>query len=242
MNVSSDSFPPGGGGVLPSNTASFPETGPATAGMAIEPTVGGAYSHAWNILKQDFWSLLLVGFIAWLLVGIVPNIFARVGGGAQAISALYQILVGTPISFGAAYAWLRAVRGLKPEVGDLFAPFQRNYVSCVLAGLLLEIVIVVGFILLIIPGIILAVRLAFVPFLVIDEGRGPVEALLESWRRTSGYGWTLFGAFLLGIVIVIVGLILLIVGSIPATMLIYLAFASLYAAITARRAAGLATA
>jgi membrane-anchored glycerophosphoryl diester phosphodiesterase (GDPDase) len=86
-----------------------------------------------------------------------------------------------------------------------------------------------------VPGIILSVRLSFVPFLVIDEGRGPVEALLESWRRTSGYGWTIFGAFLLGIVIFLVGLIILIVGSIPATMLIYLAFASLYAGVTARQ-------
>ncbi len=93
--------------------------------------------------------------------------------------------------------------------------------------------LVVGFILLIVPGIILAVRLSFVPFLVIDEGRGPVEALIESWSRTSGYSWTILGAALQAVIIVIVGFIILIVGSIPATMLVYLAFASLYAAITA---------
>jgi hypothetical protein len=39
----------------------------------------------------------------------------------------------------------------------------------------------------------------------------------------------------LGLVVVIIGLILLLIGSIPATMLVYLAFASLFAAITARK-------
>jgi membrane-anchored glycerophosphoryl diester phosphodiesterase (GDPDase) len=103
--------------------------------------------------------------------------------------------------------------------------------------LLWEAIIAIGFILLIVPGIVLAVRLAFVPFLVVDEGRGPVEALTESWNRTNGYSWTILGAAALAVVIILVGLVLLVVGSIPATMLAYLAFASLYAGVTARKAA-----
>ncbi len=216
--------------------------GAREAGLGIEPSVGGAFAHAWDILKADFWTLLLIGFVAWLLGGIVGSALSRGEGGQAAASMLYQLLIGTPISFGAAYAWLKAARGVKPEVVDLFVPFQRYYISAVLAGLLVEIALVVGFILLVVPGIILAVRLAFVPFLVVDEGLGPMEALFESWRRTSGYSWTLFGAGLLAILVVIVGFILFIVGSIPATMLAYLALASLYAAITARKAAGVSPA
>ena len=220
------------------NASSIVNTDASTreVGLAIEPSVGGVYSHAWSILKADFWTLLLIGFVAWLLGGVVASALSRPEGGQSLASFLYQLLIGTPIAFGAAYAWLRAVRGIKPEVTDLFVPFQRHYVSAVVAGLLVELVLIVGFILLVVPGIILAVRLSFVPFLVVDEGLGPTEALFESWRRTSGYGWTIFGAGLLAILIVIVGFILFIVGSIPATMLAYLALASLYAAITARKA------
>jgi uncharacterized membrane protein len=104
-----------------------------------------------------------------------------------------------------------------------------------LAQILVTIVLVVGFIFLIVPGIFLAVRLAFVPFLVVDEGRGPVEALEESFRRTAGYSWTVFITGLLAMVVVIVGFILLVIGSIPATMLVSLAFASLDAGVTARK-------
>lgn len=236
MSTFSSGEPPAGessSGFIASNTGSFQAApGAREVALRIQPTVGGVYSHAWEILKADFWSLLLIGFVAWLL-GIA------VGGGlnrtSSGIGTLYHVLVGGPILYGAAYAWLRAVRGEKPELADLFVPFQRHWIAAVIANILVTIIIVVGFILLIVPGFFLAVRLSFVPFLVVDEGKGPVEALTESFNRTAGYGWTIFGAFLLGVLIVIVGFILLIVGSIPATMLVYLAFASLYAAVTARK-------
>jgi len=212
------------------------ETASPAPEVRIEPTVGNAYSHAWNVLKADFWSLLLIGFVAWLLGGAVGAVLNR-GPSGGLVSTLYQYLIGTPIFYGAAYAWLRAVRGQRPELSDLFVPFRRSWVSCVLAQILLTIVVVVGLILLIVPGIFLAVRLSFVPFLVVDEGRGPVDAMTESFNRTAGHGWTIVGAALLAILVVIVGFILLIVGSIPATMLVYLAFASLYTAITVRKRA-----
>jgi hypothetical protein len=237
MNASSFNEPPAAAVARPVSSAFDANAGPRQAGLGIEPSVGGVYAHAWSILKADFWSLLLIGFVAWLLGAGIGGALSRPEGGQSAASFLYQLLIGTPIAFGAAYAWLRAARGIKPEVSDLFVPFQRCYVPAVAAGLLVEIVLIVGFVLLVVPGIILAVRLSFVPFLVVDEGLGPTEALFESWRRTGGHSWTIFGTGLLAILIVIVGFILLIVGSIPATMLAYLALASLYAAVTARKAA-----
>lgn len=221
-------------GWLPSNQAGPSGADPA---LAISPTVGGVYSYAWNILKADFWSLLLIGFVAWLLIFLVTNILQRVGSVGGFLSFLFNVLVAGPISYGAAYAWLRAVRGERPEVDNLFEPFRGYWVKAVLANLLHEVILIVGFILLIIPGIFLSVRLAFIPFLVVDEGLGPLEALTESFNRTAGYGWTILGAGVLAFLIVIVGLILLLVGSIPAFMWVYLAFASLYAGITARKRA-----
>ena len=239
MSTFSSGEPPAGessSGFIASNTGSFQGApGGREVALRIQPTVEGAYSHAWEILKTDFWSLLLIGFIAWLLGIAIESGLSRGGGGTGLLGSLYHVLIGGPINYGAAYAWLRAVRGEKPEVGDLFVPFQRHWVAAVIANLLVTIIIIVGLVLLIVPGIFLAVRLSFVPFLVVDEGKGPVDALTESFSRTAGYGWTIFGAFLLGVLIIIVGFILLIVGSIPATMLVYLAFASLYAAITARK-------
>src|SRR5215470_14572204 len=43
-----------------------------------------------------------------------------------------------------------------------------------------------GFVLLVVPGIWIATRLAFVGFLVVDEGLDAPDAVRESWRRTQG--------------------------------------------------------
>jgi uncharacterized membrane protein len=202
-----------------------------TVRAPIEPSVGAAYSYAWNLLGRDFIPLLIVGFVAWLLVFVVEAILNRLNGG---LGSLYQVLVGAPIGYGGAYAFLRAARGQRPEVSDLWVPFRRGWFSAVLANLIVTVAVIIGFILLIIPGIFLAVRLSLVPYIVVDEGLGPFQAIEASWNRTRGNFWMLFLAGLLGIVCIIIGLILLIVGSIPATMLVYLAFASLFDAITAR--------
>lgn len=83
----------------------------------------------------------------------------------------------------------------------------------------------------------LAVRFAFVPYLVVDEGLGPITALQESWRRTGRHVWTLLGAGLLSIPIVVGGFMLFLVGVIPALMWLGLTHATLFASITAEESA-----
>jgi uncharacterized membrane protein len=64
--------------------------------------------------------------------------------------------------------------------------------------------------------------LMFVPYIVIDRGLGPIEAMKESWRVTKGHKWQLFLLFLALIGLNILGAIALIVGllvTIPITML-----------------------
>lgn len=87
-------------------------------------------------------------------------------------------------------------------------------------------------------GVFLSLRLAFVAYLVVDEQLGPIGAVKESWNRTKGYLWTLLGASLLGIPIMMGGFFLFLVGLIPALMWIQMTWATLFAAITAERQAG----
>ena len=206
---------------------------PTTAPLAprIAPSVGAAYSFAWSLLFKDFVPLLIIGIVAWAVLFLVYGLLYQVN---QGLAGLYEFAVGAPIAYGAAYCYLRAVRGSRPEVNDLFSVFRRAWLNAVIANLVVSVIIGIGLVLLVIPGIYLAVRLCFVPYIVADEAVGPFQALTESWNRTSGHFWTLFGAGLLAIICVIVGFILLVIGSIPALMLVYLAFAALYDSITAR--------
>jgi hypothetical protein len=193
------------------------------------PSVIDFYRLSWPILWQRFAELLVLSILWWLLglpAGLSDGSFSR------AVSLSYQVLVLGPLSFGGIYAYLETVRGRRPEIGLLFTAFQRCYWPSVLANFLLFVTIMVGFALLLVPGVFLAVRLAFVPFLVVDERRDPADAFRESWRRTAPIAWTVFGVMLLAVPIALAGVLLLVVGVIPAFMWINLALARLYAEAT----------
>jgi hypothetical protein len=68
--------------------------------------------------------------------------------------------------------------------------------SILLVGLLEGLAILAGFILLVIPGIIVLTRLwCSIPALVIEDRRGR-EALKRSWNLVKGFSWPVFGTIL----------------------------------------------
>lgn len=77
-------------------------------------------------------------------------------------------------------------------------------------GLLLTLL---GFVLLIIPGIIALVRLAFATAALVVEGQRGTKAIGRSWRLTKGHFWRTLGTLLLaGIITAVVAAILTIPG------------------------------
>ena len=139
----------------------------------------------------------------------------------------YTILIEGPVTFGVSFAYLKAARGDKVEIKDMFEAF-KNYLNAVFASLLVGVIVVFGLILLIVPGIIFACKLAFTPYLVVDRKMDAIEAVKTSWRMTDGYAWNVFFIGLLAIPIGIAGLLALGVGIIVSVMWVGLAFASLY--------------
>lgn len=143
----------------------------------------------------------------------------------------YGFLFWPVIDYGGDYLFLNAIRGEKVEIVDLFDGFRTKYLNIVLANLITVALVIMGFILLIIPGIIILCRLVFVSYLVMDKGLEPIRAIEESWKMTRGHGWTIFGLAIISFFIFIAGLILLFVGVFFSLMLIHASFATLYQAI-----------
>jgi len=82
--------------------------------------------------------------------------------------------------------------------------------------------LVTGILLLVVFGVILVVMFIFAGLLVIDREVGPIEALKESYRITSGHRWSILGLILVLFLINLLGLLALIVGmlvSIPIALL-----------------------
>lgn len=209
----------------------------STNSIVWAPRVGSSYSNGWQQLKKYFLELLLITVIGIVIAapfGIFRDDVEVVGAGAAVLGIFgfaYSLLIAQPVDYGISFASLRAARRDKLEIKDMFAAF-KNYVNVVLANLLTGAIIIIGLVLLIVPGIIFACKLAFVPYLVIDRKMEAIEAVKESWRMTGGYAWKVFLIGLLAIPISIAGLICFGVGIIFALMWIRLAFASLYHAVS----------
>jgi uncharacterized membrane protein len=200
------------------------------------PEVGTCYSNGMNKLSKNFLNLLLITIIVFVIgipswIGTTISSWTDPFGFWGVFEFLYNVFVVGPLGYGVMYAYLKAARGEKPEVNDLTKVLE-NYFNVLLANIITGFIIIVGLFLLIVPGIIFACKLAFVPYLVIDKKMDAAAAIQESWRLTNGYALTVFVMALLAIPIAIAGLLLFGVGIILSQMWIGLSFASLYHAVT----------
>ncbi len=212
------------------------QTGGSPGPIVLEPGVGSSYGNGWRQLWKNFLELLLVLIIAWAVSAAFSIIGSFIDNTVWTFfNALFSIFVSGPLTYGAFHAALHAARGEKVEISDLFAAFSRNYLNAVAANFLVGLIVAVGFILLIVPGIIFLCKLAFVPYLVVDKKMDAITAIKTSWNWTNGHAGTIFLMGLLAIPILILGVILLGVGIIPAGMWITVAFASQFHAVDLKR-------
>jgi uncharacterized membrane protein len=195
----------------------------------------------WETFKKRPWFFI----VAFLIVSILSSgmrfqVGDKVEYAPMTIALLVVVgIVGAVISIfakmGALQLSLKAHESAESvTIKDLWAPHQFwKYVG---ASILVGLIVVIGFILLIVPGIIWGLRYMFVPYLVIDRKLKPFEALKESARITYGFKWQLLGLLGLLLLVNILGFICLFVGllvSVPVS-----ALAMVHAYRTLEHAAG----
>ncbi len=202
-----------------------------------EATVNGSYGHGWDTMKRFFLELFILVIIlgaAAIPMGIVNNPTGFHSAGTAFLKLFgfaYLVLLYAAIRYGVLYGFVRGARGETPEVNDIFK-VTDNYMNVVLSGLVTTVIIGIGFMALLIPGIYFACRLVFVPYLVVERKMEVVPALRESWDISKGKAWTIFLMGLTAIPIALLGLLMCGVGILFSLVWIHAAFASLYVALT----------
>jgi uncharacterized membrane protein len=95
-------------------------------------------------------------------------------------------------------------------------------------------VMIAGFILLVVPGVVWALKYQFFPWLIVDKNMKGREALIASGKITKGQKGKLFVFWLAEMGAAIVGVICLGVGIIPAAAIIYMASVFVYKKLVVR--------
>lgn len=107
---------------------------------------------------------------------------------------------------------LRHVRGSRVSAFAVLSGFRRP-LSVIVATILVSIIVAVGMVLFVLPGIWLAVKLMFVPMAIVDQKLGPIGGIKASWRATRALGWwQCFGIGLASVLFASLGLLAVFVG------------------------------
>ena len=185
-------------------------------------TAGEAIRFGWKTFKSRPWFFVgatpVIMIVYGMIEAITLSIDVAVSGStdpaqiqSSLLGRLISFLAGTLIDMGATAFYLSAHDN--PDAVDLSALWHpRPFLTFLGASILLMLTIAVGFILLIVPGIIFALMFMFTTFIVIDREFGPIDSMKESRRLTYGHKWKLLGLSLLLVLINLLGLAALFVG------------------------------
>lgn len=185
-----------------------------------------ALQYGWNTMKANIWFFVGVLVVAWALTGvphIIANILQEQSIGLSFFFRIVGWIANIIVSIGLIAIALKFLDNQNPKFEDLFSfrPYFWKYLG---ASILTGLIIWVGLILFIIPGIYWALKFQFFGYFVVEQGRDPVEAMRMSSRITQSVKWKLFGFGLILALINTVGVICLFIGlfvTIPVTLLAY---------------------
>ncbi|MCU1459389.1 MAG: hypothetical protein JWL73_3481 [Actinomycetia bacterium] len=196
------SFPP------PSSPPpSFPPAGPPSA---FSP--GAAFGYGWSAFWKNVGPMVGITIVIWL-VSLVLNLLGRATGSAgSVIFGLIGLVVSFILGMGLIRASLAVTRGEKPEISmltntDRLGPYA-------VAAILFFIGAVIGFALVIIPGIIFVLIYMFHGYVIVDSPTeiSGIDALKASGELTKGHRGELFLLVLILLGVNIVGLLLCGIG------------------------------
>jgi uncharacterized membrane protein len=183
-----------------------------------------ALLFGWETFNKNagfFIVIIIVMGLANFVPGIIANIVEKYSSLLASIINLTSLVLVWIIEMGLIKIILKFCDNQKAEFNDLFSCtslFFKFAAGAILYGLIAA----VGYILLIVPGIIWTIQFGFFSYLVVDKGLGPIVALKRSSLVTRGakmnlfvFGFLILGINILGALCLLIGLFV----SIPVSMI-----------------------
>lgn len=178
-------------------------------------TPGEVFSDSLTFYRSNFKNLMVPVLIVLLPIALVSVGFsirqinhmteilqtgAKPGfSGTQGISSLISLLyliASYAIIFAYIKSWQQDENG-QPQTATVLREFGRNYLKLVLFSIPIFVLVVLAMFLIVIPGIWLAVVLAFVFPICVFEGLGFGDSYSKAFRLVKNSWWQSFAALLI---------------------------------------------
>ena len=182
-------------------------------------SIGSVIGETFSLYGGNFLKFSLIGILIYLPILVIlaltlgveavtgagmfdfetgtpdPGAVAAMAGGLGLTMVL--TLVAFALGSGAiTYGAIESKSGQQVSVGGMLGRAFVRMVPLIGASLLVFVLVFLGFMLFVIPGIILSLMMAVVWPVVLAENIGPVEAMRRSRELTKGHKWGIFGAYI----------------------------------------------
>lgn len=184
------------------------------------PVVGGIdgpitlLKFGWNILTKHWKAVGLVIVLPYL-ISVVGQLLAFIGGPIGAILMIILVIISVIFTIASMPAAIQAVHRVTTDPGtpvSLKSQYRFGFSlfwSFILVAIITGLANIGSFILLIIPGIVVAVYTVFYLYTLTLDGKRGFAALTESFALVRGRWWPVLGNFLfLGVVAFVINIIL----------------------------------
>jgi hypothetical protein len=168
--------------------------------------VGGVIRKVWSIYVDQAPVLMPAAAVVFVFTGIVSTVLLRASSGLALVATLIG-LIATTLFTGMVVELVADVQDGRRDAtpGQLLRSAAPVIGSLIFVALAVGILTVLGFVLLIVPGLIaLTVWSVAAPVVVLERPPG-LKAMRRSRELVAGNGWPTFGViFVLGVAVAIV--------------------------------------
>lgn len=170
------------------------------------------FKFGWTKTKQHAWFITLTFIIAGIIMSAVK------------FSPVLDTVVGLMVGLSLISISMLISRDSTFTFSDLYAPLlsPKRVLKFVALTILYAAAVVVGTVCLIIPGVYIATRFKFFPYMVIEHENATIKDLIKmSYKLTQNHFWIVLGFLILATILNIIGALLFLIGllvTVPVTL------------------------
>lgn len=169
-------------------------------------------NEAWDLYKGHFGRFFVTALVVYAVLDLVSAL-ADAAAGESVLAALVWGLIALVVGIvgffwvqGALVETVRDVRDGRADrtIGETYRAVQPRLPALIASGIVAGIAILIGLLLLIVPGLFLITIWSMIGAVIVLEGRSAGEAFGRSREIVRGHGWQVFVLIVVTFVLVVI--------------------------------------
>lgn len=178
--------------------------------------LSGVLTEAWALYRRYAAHFLLIAFVIYLITAVLYALLTLIGVAGYVIAEIIALAA----AFLLQAALVKAIQDVRDgrvdlNLGQTYQAAVPFILPVAVASILAAIAIFIGFVLIIVPGLILLTFWCLIVPCIVIGGAGIFPSFGQSYRTVRGYAWNVFGTLVIVFLLylafaIVVGLILVV--------------------------------